>query len=79
MSALSASYMHDEAAAFTHIEAMRWPYGPVCPRCGVVDNTYELKRVRSKPSKKNPEGKVRHGLKKCCPSSEYLGQHGLIN
>ena len=65
MSALSATYMHDEAAAFTHIEAMLWPHGPVCPRCSVVDNTYELKGVRSKPSKKNPEGKVRHGLKKC--------------
>ena len=65
MSALSAPYMHDEAAAFAHIEAMLWPDGPVCPGCGVVDNAYVLKGVRTKPSKKNPEGKVRHGLKKC--------------
>ncbi len=65
MSALSVTYMHDEAAAFIHIEAMLWPHGPVCPRCGVVGNAYELKGVRSKPSKKNPEGKERHGLKKC--------------
>ena len=65
MSALSAHYMHDEAAAFAHIEAMLWPHGPVCPGCGVVGNAYELKRVRSKPSKKHPEGKERHGLKKC--------------
>ena len=65
MSALSATYMHDEPAAFAHIEAMLWPHGPVCPGCGVVDNAYELKGVRSKPSNKNPEGKERHGLKKC--------------
>ena len=65
MSALSSAYMHDEAAAFAHIEAMLWPQGPVCPCCGVVGNVYELKGVRSKPSKKYPDGKERHGLKKC--------------
>lgn len=65
MSALSAPYMHVEAAAFAHVEAMLWPSGPVCPKCGVVDNAYVLNGVRTKPSKKNPEGKVRHGLKKC--------------
>ena len=65
MSALSAAYMHDEATAFAHIEAMLWSHGPVCPGCGVVGNAYELKGVRSKPSKKHPDGKERHGLKKC--------------
>ena len=44
---------------------MLWPDGPVCPSCGSVDAAYQLKGVRSKPSKKHPEGKVRHGLKKC--------------
>ncbi len=65
MSVLSAPYMHDEAAAFDHVEDILWPDGPVCPFCGVVDNAYVLKGVRSKPSKKNPEGVERHGLKKC--------------
>jgi transposase-like protein len=65
MSALSAPYMHDEAAAFAHVEGMLWPEGPVCPCCGVIGNAYELNGVRSKPSKKNPEGVERHGLKKC--------------
>ena len=65
MSVLSAKYMHDEAAAFEHVEAMLWPDGPVCPVCGVVDNAYVLRGVRSKASKKNPEGIERHGLKKC--------------
>ncbi len=57
--------MHDEAAAFTHVEAMLWPDGPVCPHCGVIGNAYVLNGVRTKPSRKHPEGKERHGLKKC--------------
>ncbi len=57
--------MHDEAAAFEHVEGMIWADGPVCPHCGVVDKAYRLTGVRTKPSKKNPEGKVRHGLWKC--------------
>lgn len=65
MSVLSAPYMHDEAAAFEHVEAMLWADGPVCPHCGVIDSAYHLVGVRTKPSKKNPEGKERHGLWKC--------------
>ena len=56
MSALSAPYMHDEAAAFAHVADMFWVDGPVCPACGVIGNAYELKGVRSKMSKKHPEG-----------------------
>lgn len=65
MSVLSAPYMHDEAAAFEHVESMLWADGPVCPHCGVIDSAYRLTGVRTKPSKKNPEGKERHGLWKC--------------
>ena len=65
MSALSVQYMHDEAKAFEHVEAMLWTHGPVCPKCGVVNNAGKLNGVRTKPSKKNPEGKERHGLWKC--------------
>ncbi|OWU70041.1 IS1595 family transposase [Phaeobacter sp. 22II1-1F12B] len=65
MSVLSKAYMHDEAAAFAHVESIIWPDGPVCPHCGVVDSAYRLEGVRTKPSKKNPEGKERHGLWKC--------------
>lgn len=65
MSVLSKPYFHDEAAAFAHVEAQLWAGGRVCPHCGVVDNSYPLKGVRSKASKKNPEGVVRHGLYKC--------------
>lgn len=65
MSILSKRYFHDEAAAFRHVESIIWADGRNCPHCGVVDNSYALKGVRSKPSKKNPQGVVRHGLYKC--------------
>lgn len=65
MSVLSKPYFHDEAAAFEYVEGLIWGAEPSCPHCGVVGRAYALKNVRSKPSKKNPEGVVRHGLKKC--------------
>ena len=65
MSVLSAKYMHDEAAAFEHVEAMLWQAGQVCPHCGVVDDVVKLTGIRTKASKKHPEGKVRHGLWRC--------------
>lgn len=65
MSVLNAPHFHDEEAAFAKLETIVWPDGPVCPHCGATDRIYPLKGVRSKASKKNPEGLVRHGLKKC--------------
>lgn len=65
MSVLSRPEFHDEAKAFEHVEAILWPNGPVCPKCGSVDKHYKLKGVRTKPSKKNPNGVERHGLYKC--------------
>ena len=65
MSIFSKKFFHDEAAAFAKLEEIVWPEGPTCPHCGNCDKIYELTGVRSKPSKKNPEGVERHGLKKC--------------
>ena len=66
MSVLSQPHFHDEAAAFAFLESVVWADGVVCPHCGVTGGrVYDLSGVRSKPSKKNPEGVVRHGLKKC--------------
>ena len=65
MSILSAAHFHDEAAAFVELETILWPNGPVCPHCGADKRVYSLQGVRSKPSKKTPEGVLRHGLKKC--------------
>jgi transposase-like protein len=65
MSVLSRPYFHDEQAAFTFVEGIIWPQGPVCPHCGGFERVYTLNGVRSGKSKKNPEGVVRHGLRKC--------------
>lgn len=65
MSVLSKPYFHDEQAAFTFLESVLWANGPVCPHCGTVDKAGKLEGVRSKASKKHPEGVTRHGLWKC--------------
>jgi transposase-like protein len=66
MSVLSSARFHDEAEAFKFLESIVWADGIVCPHCGVVGGkVYDLAGVRSKASAKNPEGVVRHGLKKC--------------
>ena len=65
MSILNKPYFHDEEAAFKKLESIIWPNGPVCPHCGGKERIYSLNGVRSKPSKANPEGLERHGLKKC--------------
>lgn len=65
MSILSKPYFYDEAEAFKKLESVIWPKGPVCPKCGGKERIYKLEGVRSKPSKKNPKGLERHGLKKC--------------
>jgi len=64
-SILTEKHFYDEAAAYEYVEARIWPNGPVCTHCGATDRIYPLKNVRSKPSKKNPEGVERHGLWKC--------------
>ena len=35
--------------ARTHLEATRWPHGPVCPHCGVVDQATGLKGKAHRP------------------------------
>jgi transposase-like protein len=65
MSLLSRKYFQDEKAAFEHLESLLWSDGVVCPHCGSVDSSGKLKGLRSKPSKKNPEGIERHGVWKC--------------
>jgi transposase-like protein len=64
-SVLSQAYFNDENAAFAELERIVWPNGPVCPHCGNMGRVYTLSGVHSKPSKKHPEGVVRHGLRKC--------------
>src|SRR2546429_1239427 len=40
---LTDQIFNDEDAARKHFEAIRWPDGPVCPHCGVIDQATELK------------------------------------
>src|SRR3954469_16054597 len=40
----SEPHFHNEDAARRHLEAIRWPSGPVCPHCGVVNHAYATKR-----------------------------------
>lgn len=39
----------DEAKAREHLEAIRWPEGPVCPHCGSVDKVYRLNGKSHRP------------------------------
>jgi transposase-like protein len=43
MSILSAPHFHNEAAAYKFVEARVWPDSRVCPHCGTVDKSGELK------------------------------------
>ena len=49
MSILSDPIFHDEQTATAYVESILWPDGSVCPKCGVVDNAYELKGKRARP------------------------------
>ena len=64
MTNLTAPQFTDADAAREHLEALRWPQGPVCPRCGSLD-AKRLPDQRGKPSKRHPEGSVRKGVVQC--------------
>jgi len=35
----------DDEACWAHLEAVRWPHGPVCPKCGSIDNAHHVGRA----------------------------------
>jgi len=55
-----AQHFSDEDKAREYIERLRWPDGPICPHCGLIDNAY---RLAPKESKKGQH--VRPGVWKC--------------
>ncbi|MCA8901295.1 MAG: IS1595 family transposase [Hyphomonas sp.] len=67
MTNLNAPIFQYEDAAREHLEAQRWPHGPVCPHCGCTgDNQITaIKGARSRPSAAHPEGVERKGLYQC--------------
>lgn len=37
-------YFKDEAKARSFLEGIRWPEGPICPHCGLVNRAYQTKK-----------------------------------
>jgi len=78
---LSDPRFFSEEAAFDYVERQLWPRGPTCPHCGATaDKIGRLQGVRSKPSKKNPEGVIQVGLRKCyaCRGPAFTVRKGTI-
>lgn len=47
---LTKPIYHDDNAAREHLESLLWPFGPVCPRCGVMeDRITKLKGKSTRP------------------------------
>ena len=66
MSILSEPHFHNEAAAYARLEAVVWPNGPHCPRCGGFDRITPVKG-----------GRV--GLRRCGPCKrEFTVKVGTI-
>ena len=49
MSDLHAPRFKNEKAARKHLEAVRWPDGPICPHCGVVNEASRIKGKSVRP------------------------------
>jgi transposase-like protein len=43
MDFFSAPHFHNDMAARAYLEDLRWPEGPICPHCGVVNHAYPIK------------------------------------
>jgi transposase-like protein len=66
MSILSAPHFHNEAAAYARLEAIVWPDGPFCPRCGGFDRITPVKGGRI-------------GLRRCGPCKrEFTVKVGTV-
>jgi transposase-like protein len=66
MSILSAPHFHNEAAAYARLEAIVWPDGPFCPKCGGFDRITPVKGGRI-------------GLRRCGPCKrEFTVKVGTV-
>lgn len=78
---LSDPRFFSEEAAFAYVESQLWPNGPVCPHCvATADKIGRLQGVRSKPSRKHPQGVEVIGLRKCyeCRGPAFTVRKGTI-
>jgi len=62
---LTNPIFQDADKARAHLEATRWPHGPICPHCGVVDDATRLPTQRGRATKAHPEGALRAGVLQC--------------
>jgi len=46
---LTNPIFHDDDKAREHLESLRWPVGPICPHCGVVNNATKLEGKSTRP------------------------------
>ena len=60
-----APYFADEPAAWRLLEDWRWPSGPVCPHCGVIDHAYFLKPRKNATRKTSTGAQSYRRLWKC--------------
>ena len=49
MTDITAKRFKNENAARKHLEAIRWPDGPICPHCGSIDNAHRIKGKSARP------------------------------
>src|SRR5262245_66141610 len=54
----------NEDAARSHLEALRWPHGPVCPHCGCMDRNSKIE-AQTAPKKGEKRKGARPGLYFC--------------
>jgi hypothetical protein len=62
---LTDPIFQDADKARAHLEATRWPNGPICPHCGVVDDATRLPAQRGRATKAHPDGALRAGVVQC--------------
>ena len=52
----------DDEACWAHLEALRWPKGPICPKCGMTDDAHHAGRAHYwRCNACNAKFKVTHG------------------
>ena len=61
---ITAPRFTDPDAAREHLEALHWPNGPFCPRCGSVD-VKRLPTQLGRKTKAHPHGTERKGVVQC--------------
>ena len=49
MSALNQPHFQDPEKAREHLEAIRWPKGPICPHCGTIGDHWKLEGESHRP------------------------------